>query len=502
SRSALGESGPPLGPPRGGGRGGGGHAPGDRPAVPLDGTWTQSGQEFNLDLERLPPPASPSPLADTWSGILEPPGAQLRLLFEISQQDDALTGRLVSVDQNNVSFPLDRIALDERAVRLEASAVKIVFVGTLSKDGDRLTGHLQQGPEKLPLELRRGVVFPTVEKRRPQEPKPPYPYLVEELRFPSPEAGLELAATLTRPPGDGPFPGVVLVSGSGPQNRDQEIFDHKPFWVLADHLTRQGFAVLRYDERGVGESAGDFASATTADLAQDTTAAVRFLRSNPAVDSSGVGILGHSEGGIIAPMVAAADPESVAFLVLLGAPAVPGKELLVRQSQAMVAAAGASPEEIEQQGRLQRRILDTVLSHQAPDDLRKALEGLLDELAVPAAARSQQMAQMTALASPWMKFFLRHDPGPDLEKVHCPVLALYGEKDLQVDAETNLAALRAALARADNADVETAAMAALNHLFQTAETGLPAEYEAIEETLAPALLDRVGEWLEKRFQAP
>jgi pimeloyl-ACP methyl ester carboxylesterase len=302
---------------------------------------------------------------------------------------------------------------------------------------------------------------------------------------------VRLAGTLTEPQGAGPFPTVVLVSGSGRNARNEEVFDHKIFLVLADSLTRQGLAVLRYDKRGAGESKGDYAKATTADFAADAAAAVAYLRSRPDIDGRRLGLIGHSEGGMIVPMLAAKDP-SLAFVVLMAGPGVPGRILLPEQERLIGLAMGEPKAEADGTYVVMRRLYDAVATAKdAPEAQARAREILAAAVPKPPEPVAADLVKLAG--SDWFRFFMAFDPVPVLRQVRVPVLVLNGSKDLQVPPSIDLPPIRAALAR--DKDVTIVEMPGLNHLFQHATTGSPAEYGRIEETLAPELLETVSAWI-------
>jgi hypothetical protein len=361
---------------------------------------------------------------------------------------------LDSVDQGAKDLPIDSIRVDGEAVRFEMKRLRAAFAGR--RTGDEITGEWTQGGATLPLVFRRVEQAPVLQ--RPQEPKRPFAYREMEAVFENKKAGIQLAGTLTLPRGQGPFPAVVLLSGSGPQDRDEAVFGHRPFLVWSDHLTRLGIAVLRYDDRGVGKSGGKFADATTADFADDAEAALEFLKRRSEIDPKRIGLVGHSEGGIIAPMVAARRAD-VAFLVLLAGSGVTGEQLLYRQGELLGRAAGASRQQLDEQRRMQEKTF----------------------------AGPNQPA--------WLRFFLTYDPAPALRKVTCPVLAMNGELDRQVDPDQNLPAIEAALKAGGNTGVRIVKLPKLNHLFQTVQTGALSEYAATEETLAPAALKTASDWI-------
>jgi fermentation-respiration switch protein FrsA (DUF1100 family) len=346
----------------------------------------------------------------------------------------------------------------------------------------------------LPLTLKRIKDQSELELRRPQNPVKPYPYREEDVTYTIKAAGNTLAATLTVPPGKGPFPAVLLIVGSGPHDRDESLMGHKPFLVLSDYLTRKGIVVLRADKRGVGKSTGDYATATTADFAADAEAGVAFLKSRPEVDPHKIGLIGHSEGGIIAPLAAVADPD-VAFIVLMAGSGVPGDQIIVEQARLIAEAGGETKEKAAADAEKERETLALVETEKDPAALNKLLGIKLAAEGVPDA---QIAAQTKALTSPWIRYFLTYDPATALRKLTCPVLALSGEKDLQVPPAQNLPAIRKALEESGNKHVEVDELPGLNHLFQTAKTGSPSEYAQIEETMSPVALDKIAAWILKQ----
>jgi hypothetical protein len=329
---------------------------------------------------------------------------------------------------------------------------------------------------------------------RPQTPRPPYPYREEQVVYRNEASGLQLAGTLTLPEGEGPFAAAVLITGSGQQDRDETVMGHKPFWVLADHLTRKGIAVLRSDDRGVGGSeAGDLEQVTTADFATDVQAAMAFLKTRSDIDAARIGLIGHSEGGAIAPMVAAGGG-AVAWMVLLAAPGVPGEDLLQAQSRLVGAAMGYSPEELDKTAALNKQVYEVVKAEadaaRRRERIRPLIAAALEPVGVPPATIDMQVR---AVSGKWFRFFLAFDPASVLREVSCPVLALNGGLDMQVPPDQNLPALRAALAHNKQAQVRE--LPGLNHLFQTTTDGSPAEYQSIRETFSPAVLDVISGWI-------
>jgi len=436
-------------------------------------------------------------LEGDWAGALAAGGVTLRLVFHISGGPQGPTGTVDSVDQGAVGRSLSAVRRDGPAVVFEVAAPRATFEGDLDALGQTLTGHWKQGAASLPLVLtRRAAGAAPVTLNRPQTPTKPYPYVEEEVAFDDLGGHARLAGALTLPPGPGPFPAAVLVAGSGPNTRDEPILGHRLFLVLADHLTRGGLAVLRYDKRGTGASTGDYARATTRDFADDVQAALAWLRARGDTDPARIGLIGHSEGGLIAPMVAAQDPK-VAFVVMMAGPGVNGAAILDEQGRLITRAMGMSEAKITQSSALRDEAIAIVRAEKDPAAAAAKIRARLSAAARDQGLTDQQIeAQIAVLNSEWFRFFFDYDPAPTLRQVRAPVLALIGAKDLQVSAAQNLPAIRAALAANPNAEVDE--LPSLNHLFQTAVTGGFGEYGAIEETIAPSALDLIAGWIHKQ----
>ncbi|MFN0068716.1 MAG: alpha/beta hydrolase family protein [Limisphaerales bacterium] len=483
-------------------------------AKTISGDFAQGGQKLPFKLERRPKPAGTAGetpakgvpgkgLAGHWQGSLKPtPVIELRLVLDITDAAGALGGVILSVDQGGARIPITLLSEKDGAVRIEAQSVGGTFDGKLSADGSEIAGEWRQGGGKLPLIFKRLAKAPGFS--RPQEPGKPYPYNEEEVSFSGGGAGVTLSGTLTLPRGAGPHPAVVLLSGSGPQDRDEAIMGHRPFLVLADHLTRQGIAVLRYDDRGVGGSSGSFAMATHEDFTADALAAVTWLKTRREIDPKRLGLVGHSEGGIVAPLAAVQRPEDVAFLVLLAGVGVPVEELLVRQGQDIARVMGADTDMLQKSAETQKAVFTLLREDLARPELERKLRDLLQgQMAGLTDGQRHALGvndamlegQLQTVLTPWFRKLLGYDPRPTLRQVQCPVLAVNGEKDLQVAARANLEAIASALKAGGNPHVETLEFPGLNHLFQTCTTGAVAEYGQIEETFAPAALEKVSGWL-------
>lgn len=446
--------------------------------------------------------ASSPDLLGTWSGTLDLGGAGLELIFHISlNEDGAYSGLLDVPAQGAQGIPLSYVGESADELVFQVPLIGGEFSGDFQ--GEILEGVWQQSGLELPLRLKKAQAGEIVGFNRPQEPTLPYPYDEEEVRYENKEAGIELAGTLTKPKGQGPFPVVLLISGSGPQDRNEELMGHKPFLVLADYLTKQGIAVLRVDDRGVAESGGDFASATSLDFASDVLAGVEYLKTRTDLNPDQIGLIGHSEGGIIAPLVAS-QTEDVAFIVLMAAPGLTGEEISLLQSGLIQRAVGIPEKQVEEELALLAELLTI---NREVDDLEEAAERITDAILARFAKLSAEErelagdpeplieAQLAQLLSPWFRFFQTYDPFPTLTQVNCPVLAINGSKDLQVPATENLTKIAEALEEGGNKKYEIVELADLNHLFQTSETGSPGEYMLIEETMSPVALETMGDWI-------
>lgn len=436
-------------------------------------------------------------LKGRWEGTLSFSGTQIPLVFNIEQVSNGWKASLDSPSQGAVGIPVDSLRLEGDSLILLLPRMGVKYAGKLGASFRTIQGEWKQGGLSLPLNMQKTA--DEAGNKRPQEPTEPFPYHSEDIQFENKEAGITLAGTFTRPKEDGQYPAVVLVSGSGPQDRDETILEHKPFFVLADYLTRQGIAVLRYDDRGFAQSQGNFIKSTTNDFAGDAAAAVAYLQYRPDVKANQVGMLGHSEGGLIAPLVAQQDVP-LAFTVLLAAPALPGHELMVAQVGTLSKAQGSSTELIEQRKKLQGELLSIVLHEQDSTEAAQKLKDLFsmayEEMALQAnnsgtPSQAQINAQVAQLLSPWYRNFIAYNPQPALNELSVPTLALYGGKDVQVPAELNKKAIHSL----GNELIQIKVFPEMNHLFQPATTGLPQEYGQIETTLAPEVLETISQWI-------
>lgn len=439
-------------------------------------------------------------VAGLWLGNLDAGGVTLRIVYNIKINDkDSLIASMDSPDQGASNIPLGRVFARNDSLIILAPLLMGNYKGSIKSD-TLIEGTWTQRGNKYPMNIRR--ISRPVANIRPQEPKPPFPYTTGEVIFPNKKFDIFLAGTLSIPAGNGPFPAVILIAGSGPHNRDEAVMGHRPFLVIADWLTRNGIAVLRYDDRGVGKSQGNYATATTGDLATDAESAFLYLKNNQKVNPNAIGLMGHSEGGLIAPMVASAEP-NIAFIVSLSGPGVDGEQIILRQAADIGRLSGLSEEKIQEAQGINKALYAVVKSEKDDqkaealvlDTYRKMLIDLKlsDDQVETAVSKLQR--EFGARVYPWFRYFISTDAADYWKKVKCPVLALNGEKDLQVAADVNLPAIEAALRSSGNNNVKTVRLPGLNHLFQHCTTGLPSEYNKIEETFSPEALKIISDWI-------
>ena len=479
------------------------------PSGELDGTFSQMGNDLPLKMTRAVAKAMPvekseqaDQIAGEWNGVLDVMGTQLRLVFHLSNEEGVLSGTMDSPDQNVKGIPLDKVLFKDGQLLVKMDAMRIVYTGKPNSDFSKMVGKFKQMGQEFDLDMTREEV--EIEKpKRPQEPKEPFPYYQEEVKYDNTAAGNQLAGTLTLPSKEGQYPVVIMISGSGPQNRDEELLGHKPFLVIADYLTRNGIAVLRFDDRGVGGSSGDHSEATSEDFATDVLAGVEYLKTRKEIKPNQIGLVGHSEGGLIGPMVAA-QSEDIAYLVMLAGPGLDGGEILLLQRRLILLAEGGEENEVGKELQIWNKLIQVLREETDSEKISKQLRELMEESWEQLSKEEKEeigdksifMDQMlNFMNSPWMRFFINYDPGTALQKVSCPVLAINGELDLQVPPKENLAAIEKALQKAENSKVTIKELPKLNHLFQKTETGAPSEYAKLEETFSPDALKLIADWI-------
>lgn len=447
-------------------------------------------------------------VAGTWYGTLSVSGSKLHVIFHITKNGNEWTSTMDSPDQGASGLPTDKTTFENNQLSIEAAKFALKYKGTYQPDSSKINGTFTQGSASFPLVLTtsQSTEAKAAPVKRPQDPQS-FSYEQQEVTFKNAKAGNTLAGTLTLPSGK-PNKVVILISGSGPQNRNEEVaqFNHRPFLVWSDWLTKNGIAVLRYDDRGVGQSTGSFSTATSPDFADDAEAAIAYLQSRPDLKGVSIGLIGHSEGGMIAPMVAARN-KAVKFVVLLAGPGVPIPELMIQQSKDQMRLSGAPENVIAQSTASNARLfasmnqyqhlpapafktkMDSVLHAQLSSTSKEALGGQSIEEIVQRTGKQ--------VYNPWFRYFISYKPATALQQLTCPVLALNGTLDMQVEATSNLAGIKTALLKAGNKHFEIVPLTGLNHLFQKATTGATTEYAQISETVNPVALNKVSSWIKQ-----
>lgn len=439
-------------------------------------------------------------LPGSWLGKISVGSIDIRLVFNLKlNEKDSLTATADSPDQGAKNIPLGRVMLIEKKLTIKAPLLIGEYNGTITGDSTIDGTWTQRGADytvnlkklKMPLMINR-----------PQDPKAPFPYTSEEVTFTNEKFNIKLSGTLTLPQGPGPFKAVIMITGSGAQNRNEEIMGHKPFLVIADYLSRNGIAVLRYDDRGTGKSQGKYADATSADLATDAEAAYNFLKNYSKINMKEIGFIGHSEGGLIAPIVAASN-HNIGFIVSLAGPGVTGQQIILRQTEDISRLSGVKEAAIKESVETNKKLY-TILKKEKDNNKAEAkilarYREILDKKKTPKEDAEKQVKQLKmtfgAPAYPWFRYFIMADPAAYWKKVKCPVLALNGDKDLQVSAKENLPAIGKALKSSGNNSYKTVLLPGLNHLFQHCKTGLPNEYNTIDETFSPEAMKIISDWI-------
>ncbi len=439
-------------------------------------------------------------ITGTWLGKISTNGIDLRLVFNIRLNDkDSLVATADSPDQGAKGIPLGQVILKDEKLIIKAPLLQGEYNGTITGDST-IDGTWAQRGSSFTVNLVK-LKAPLIVSR-PQDPKPPFPYTSENVTFANDKFNIKLAGTLTIPSGTGPFKAVILITGSGAQNRNEEIMGHKPFLVIADYLSRNGIAVLRYDDRGVGSSQGNYATSTSADLATDAEAAFIFLKNNPKINQNEIGLMGHSEGGLIAPITASSN-KGIAFVVSLAGPGVTGEKIILKQSQDISRISGISEESIKESTTINKKLYSILKKEKdnakAETKILAAYREELEKKKTPnediEKSVNQLKASFGATTYTWFRYFIMTDPANFWKKTDCPVLAINGEKDLQVSADENLPAIEKALRSGGNKNIKTIKPEGINHLFQHSKTGLPSEYSGIEETFSPEVLKIISDWI-------
>jgi alpha/beta superfamily hydrolase len=435
-----------------------------------------------------------------WNGVLKVQGMQLRLVFNVIKSDNSYSSTMDSPDQGAKGIPVTNTIFENSKIKFEITNAHIEYNGELK--GNKIIGIFKQGGQEFLMELSRKTIEKEVLKR-PQEPIKPFSYYSEDVTFQNTKANISLSGTLTLPKKEGNFPVVILISGSGPQNRNEELLGHKPFLVISDNLTKKGIAVLRYDDRGVGASKGDFKLATTADFSTDVESAIAYLQTRKEINKNKIGLIGHSEGALIASIVASKSKD-ISFIVLLAGTGIQGDKLLLLQQELISRAKGISETDIKKSNQTNVKLFEIVIQSNDNQKFKTDLTNHIKEtlkndtsIEIPNGLTKEEFIsiQVNQISSPWMQYFIKFNPATALEKVKCPVLAVNGEKDLQVPSNENLTAIKNALKIGGNENVTIKEFPRLNHLFQECKTGLPNEYAKIEQTFSPIVLTEISNWI-------
>ncbi len=438
-------------------------------------------------------------IVGSWAGELDASGNKLPLVFNIQKEGNEFVTTMDSPMQNVKGLPTDKTTFIDNELIVDAKKFGITYKGKF--ENGTINGNFFQGQAALPLILLRKKEGESVLKR-PQTPQPPFNYNIEEVTFDNPTDKNTLAGTLTTPFNKTGFPIVILISGSGQQNRDSEIFGHKEFWVIADDFAKKGIGVLRIDDRGTGGSNGATMTMTTENFAGDTNAAVEFLAKKGYTK---IGLAGHSEGGIIAPMVASKNPK-VKFIISMAGPGIPTDELLVLQSKAIGKASGATDEELKSSEATNREIYSIVKNYNGSDlngEVKKIIVAQMQKLPKeqqPSADEIEKIAEQESkkISIPWFSYFMKINPDVYWSKLKIPVLAINGTRDIQVISKENLLGIKNSLEKAKNKNFEVVEFPNLNHLFQEAKTGTVEEYAQLEQTIAPQVLEKMSSWILKK----
>jgi len=458
----------------------------------------------NKSFQKSPESLQQDTISGTWLGELVIPNtAKLRMGVSIFKTaDDSYKAVLNIIDQATGDIPCDEVYHKNDSVIIRINGLRIEIAGVMTTDHNSITCEFRQGGGILPVSFSRVDKLPVL--LRPQEPQKPYPYNEEDVAFENLNAGIKLAGTLTFPGSGGKYPAVVLATGSGQQDRNETIGGHKPFLVIADYLTRNGIAVLRVDDRGTGGSSGNFNTSTTKDFSDDALAAVVYLKSRPEIDPEKIGIIGHSEGGVVSAL-SASNSSDVAFIVSMAGVFVNFEDVVIEQLLNQQKQQGRNDDDLELEKNWRTKIYSLARENTDSSTAAKKLWSLYDGLTEDEVKRlnwprGRHEAQIKQVLNPWWRYALALDNKAVLLKVPCPILAVYGELDQQVNPGKNIDVIEEALKTGSNKDISVKEFPGLNHLFQTAGTGSEYEYIRIEETISPVALQAITDWISKKVK--
>jgi pimeloyl-ACP methyl ester carboxylesterase len=449
-----------------------------------------------------------SQFAGDWSGKLQV-GVPMRMVFHV-KDSAGIHVTMDSPDQNAFGFKADQAIIHGDSITILFNRIRGKYKALLQTVNDKqeLNGFWHQSGMQFLLLMQRGE---SPAPLRPQTPKAPFNYVVEDVVYTNADKSVTLGGTLTRPKGNGKYPALILITGSGQQDRDETILGHKPFWVIADFLTKNGFAVLRVDDRGMGKSMGEIENVTSEDFANDVMTSIHYLKTRSDIELKKIGLIGHSEGGMIAPMVAA-KTKDVAFMVLVAGPAVKGDEVLNEQRVAILNASGINLTAVREIDVLSRKITQLVIDSKTKEEALVRGEGEIKQWASSAGSEAKAALNITSddqakayatqtinqMYVPWFRYFLQYDPAPVLEKSKCPVLALYGEKDIQVIPSQNSEPMKRILGKSrKTGEFEVVEIKGVNHLFQKCNSCTLAEYGELTETFSEEALHVITDWVKQ-----
>ncbi len=422
-------------------------------------------------------------ISGNWLGILViNEKTKLKITFTFNLEKGLIKAFMGSPDQMAMKIDIDRVEFKDNSLKLEIKKANIEYKAIYKNN--KIIGTFKQNGMSFPLELKRVKSLDDVVKKYKQTPKKPYPYTEEEITFKNSKAKITLSGTFTYPKVGKNFTTIVLISGSGPNDRNETAMGH--FLLLSDYLTRKGYATLRFDKRGIKKSTGNYSKATTLNFAEDVEFAVDYLKTRKEVNIKKIGLIGHSEGGLIAPIVAS-KRDDIAFIILMAGTGVSGEEILLKQNYDIAKAAGVTEEDLEKSKVLNKKIYDLIKTEKDPKILEEKIVKLEPKL----------KNQISTLKGKWFKKFLTLEPKTYLQKVTIPILAINGDKDLQVSAKENLEEIEKALKVANNKNYTIKYFKGLNHLFQTCKTGSPSEYVKLDEIIAPQVLEFISNWLKE-----
>ena len=434
-----------------------------------------------------------SQIQGTWKGDIQIPMQKLPFVIHIDQINNEWIGEGESPAQTNQKIKFETVSFRNDTLKISEPRLGMNYVGVL-KDKSRIEGKFSQRGMSFTLNLERGEY----KINRPQTPQPPFLYQSNDITFLNNKAKINLAGTITRPEGKGKFPAIVFVTGSGPQDRDESLMEHKPFLVLADYLTKNGYVVLRYDDRGVGKSEGDFENATSYDFADDAEAAIAYLKKQDYVDVKKIGVLGHSEGGMIAQIIAAKNKD-IDFIISLAGPGIANSELMLDQKSEIERKMGIPELTVKMNEQVFGNIYSILKKDIEPKEAEAEIRSYLKAHSVYKNVPEKDLKSLTDLVyEKWFRTFISYDPKVNLNKIKAKVFAINGENDVQVLAKDNLEGWKNGLAHNKNVTIKS--YPKLNHLFQESKTGMPDEYQNIETTIESFVLEDIKNWLNQNIK--